>query len=77
MGRITFVDVTFLSLEMFYMSKRDSLYYIQQVQALLLSPICPHLCEHIWRMIGKVSRASLRGKKTPEYCFKMYSNEKR
>ena len=26
-----------------------------QVQTLLLSPICPHLCEHIWYLLGKVS----------------------
>ncbi|KAH3723608.1 hypothetical protein DPMN_049400 [Dreissena polymorpha] len=26
-----------------------------KIQTLLLSPICPHLCEHIWALIGKVS----------------------
>lgn len=25
-----------------------------QVQALLLAPICPHTCEHIWEHIGEV-----------------------
>ena len=25
-----------------------------QVQTLLLCPICPHLAEHIWELIGKV-----------------------
>ena len=26
-----------------------------QVQALLLSPICPHVSEHIWGLLGKVN----------------------
>lgn len=25
--------------------------YIQR-QALLLSPICPHVCEHVWSLLG-------------------------
>jgi len=24
-------------------------------QALILSPVCPHITEHIWQLIGKVS----------------------
>ncbi|KAF5284997.1 hypothetical protein FQR65_LT02309 [Abscondita terminalis] len=24
-----------------------------EVQALLLSPICPHVCEHVWKLLGK------------------------
>lgn len=24
-----------------------------EIQALLLAPICPHICEHIWQLIGK------------------------
>lgn len=26
-----------------------------QVQSLLLCPICPHICEHIWGLLGNVS----------------------
>ena len=26
-----------------------------QVQTLLLTPICPHLAEHLWELMGKVS----------------------
>lgn len=25
-----------------------------EVQALLLSPICPHVAEHVWNLLGKV-----------------------
>lgn len=25
-----------------------------EIQALLLSPICPHICEYIWGLLGKV-----------------------
>lgn len=25
-----------------------------EVQALLLSPICPHVAEHVWSLLGKV-----------------------
>jgi len=28
-------------------------------QALILSPICPHVTEHIWQLIGKVSPSAL------------------
>lgn len=33
---------------------RDLILYYIEVQALLLTPICPHICEHIWSMLGKV-----------------------
>jgi len=26
-----------------------------ELQIILLSPICPHICEYIWEFIGKVS----------------------
>ena len=26
-----------------------------EVQAIVLSPICPHICEYIWDLLGKVS----------------------
>jgi len=29
-----------------------------EVQALLLSPICPHVAEHVWQLLGKVIIAS-------------------
>jgi len=25
-----------------------------EVQTLLLAPICPHVCEHVWSLLGKV-----------------------
>lgn len=25
-----------------------------QVQALLMSPICPHVADHVWRLLGQV-----------------------
>ena len=25
-----------------------------EVQTLMLAPICPHVCEHIWKLLGKV-----------------------
>lgn len=26
-----------------------------EVQAIILSPICPHVAEHVWKLLGKVS----------------------
>ena len=26
----------------------------KQVQAVLLAPVCPHVCEHIWELAGEV-----------------------
>lgn len=34
---------------------RDLVFKFIEVQVLLLSPICPHLCEHIWKLLGHVS----------------------
>ncbi|XP_071951783.1 leucine--tRNA ligase, cytoplasmic-like [Antedon mediterranea] len=31
----------------------DLIFRFIEMQALILSPICPHLCEHIWGLIGK------------------------
>ena len=25
-----------------------------EVQTILLAPICPHVCEHVWELLGKV-----------------------
>eukprot|EP00794_Sanderia_malayensis_P007562 gene7562-8400_t len=34
---------------------RDLVFKYIEVQAILLSPICPHICEHIWSLLGKES----------------------
>lgn len=33
----------------------DLLMKFIEVQTILLSPICPHVAEHVWSLIGKVS----------------------
>ncbi len=38
---------------------RDLVFQFIESQILILSPICPHLCEHIWQMLGKVGRAAV------------------
>lgn len=35
--------------------RRDLVFRFIEVQVLLLAPICPHICEHIWKLIGHVS----------------------
>lgn len=32
----------------------DLVFRYIEVQTLMLSPICPHLCEYIWSLLGKV-----------------------
>ncbi|EDV19829.1 uncharacterized protein TRIADDRAFT_61696 [Trichoplax adhaerens] len=32
---------------------KDMIFRFIEVQILLLAPICPHLCEHVWALIGK------------------------
>jgi len=32
----------------------DLVFQFIECQALILSPICPHITEHIWQLIGKV-----------------------
>ncbi|XP_062909230.1 leucine--tRNA ligase, cytoplasmic isoform X1 [Mobula hypostoma] len=32
---------------------RDLIFQFIEIQTLLLTPICPHLCEHIWNLLGK------------------------
>uniref|UniRef100_A0A673V2P3 Leucine--tRNA ligase, cytoplasmic n=1 Tax=Suricata suricatta TaxID=37032 RepID=A0A673V2P3_SURSU len=32
---------------------RDLVFRFVEVQTLLLAPFCPHLCEHIWTLLGK------------------------
>ena len=34
---------------------RDLVFRFIENQLLILSPICPHICEHMWTLIGKVS----------------------
>ena len=34
---------------------RDLVFHYIEVQTLMLSPICPHLCEYIWGLLEKVS----------------------
>lgn len=34
---------------------RDLVFQFIEIQTLLLAPICPHLCEHIWSLLGKES----------------------
>jgi leucyl-tRNA synthetase len=31
---------------------RDLITHFIQIQCLLLAPVCPHICEHIWTMLG-------------------------
>ncbi|KAM7242625.1 hypothetical protein CapIbe_007096 [Capra ibex] len=33
---------------------RDLVFRFIEVQTLLLAPFCPHLCEHIWTLLGKL-----------------------
>ena len=33
---------------------RNLVFKFIEVQLLLLAPICPHICEHIWKLIGHV-----------------------
>lgn len=37
------------------MNEELTFYWIE-TQALVLTPICPHICEEIWRLIGKVRK---------------------
>ncbi|XP_074068796.1 leucine--tRNA ligase, cytoplasmic isoform X2 [Macrotis lagotis] len=32
---------------------RDLVFQFIEVQTLLLAPICPHVCEHVWTLLGK------------------------
>ncbi|XP_058399241.1 leucine--tRNA ligase, cytoplasmic isoform X1 [Diceros bicornis minor] len=32
---------------------RDLVFRFIEVQTLLLAPVCPHICEHIWTLLGK------------------------
>jgi len=34
---------------------KDLVIQFIEVQAVLLSPICPHVAEHVWQLLGKVS----------------------
>uniref|UniRef100_H2ZCU5 leucine--tRNA ligase n=1 Tax=Ciona savignyi TaxID=51511 RepID=H2ZCU5_CIOSA len=36
-----------------------------EVQTLLLAPICPHVCEYVWQLLGKVSGMSIMYAKWP------------
>ncbi len=44
----------------------DLVFRFIEVQTIMLAPVCPHLCEHIWELLGKVSSVvilSLHGDK--------------
>lgn len=30
-----------------------------EIQAIIVSPICPHVAEHVWKLIGKVNNYSI------------------
>ena len=32
---------------------RDLIMRYIETQAILLAPICPHICDHIWQLLGK------------------------
>lgn len=32
---------------------KDLIFYFIETQVLILSPICPHVCEHVWSLLGK------------------------
>lgn len=36
---------------------RDLVIRFIKVQALLLSPVCPHVAEHVWELLGEVSHS--------------------
>ena len=36
---------------------RDLILKFIEVQALLMSPICPHVAEHVWELLGKVIKS--------------------
>ena len=38
---------------------KDLVFRYIEVQTLMLSPICPHLCEYIWSVLGKVSTRNM------------------
>ena len=38
---------------------RDLVFQFIEKQTLLLAPICPHLCEHTWGLMGKVRGTGL------------------
>lgn len=40
-----------------------------EVQALLLSPICPHVSEHVWKLLGKVTFFNTRFGNYNENCI--------
>lgn len=33
---------------------KDLVWKFIEIQCLLMSPICPHVAEHVWHLIGKV-----------------------
>ena len=37
--------------------ERHMILTARQVQALLLCPVCPHTCEHVWALLGKVTHS--------------------
>ena len=43
---------------------RDLIVHYIKVQAIVLSPICPHICEHIWDLLG--NKTSIMQAQWPE-----------
>lgn len=48
---------------------RELVFQFIEVQTLLLAPICPHLCEHIWSLLGKVLTLQFCHCFTPELSW--------
>lgn len=38
---------------------RDLVFQFIERQTLLLAPICPHLCEYTWALLGKVNKSEI------------------
>jgi len=49
----------------------DLVFQFIESQALILSPICPHITEHIWRLIGKVFIARHFSFNYSNHCFSL------
>ncbi|KAK1343426.1 hypothetical protein QTO34_016206 [Cnephaeus nilssonii] len=45
---------------------RDLVFRFIEVQTLLLAPFCPHLCEHIWTLLGK--KTDKQPPQKPSHC---------
>eukprot|EP00038_Savillea_parva_P023260 m.40180 g.40180 ORF g.40180 m.40180 type:complete len:1085 (-) comp5929_c0_seq1:1678-4932(-) len=41
---------------------RDVIMHYIEVQYLLIAPICPHICEHVWKLLGKEGTMMTNGR---------------